>query len=240
MSSIFDIEKHQTNDTLQIKTNAKMGTGAKGSLLVDNGTDVIQQAAGTNAYIVTLDSTTSTGIAYKQYSVVSSNIIVPVVGGITCSGTNLRYSQFNVNTAMNSPSSIDYYNVPYDCSIESIELFVIPNPTGFNWPITIFASSYIRFQMGYESGGTFTPFLPNAVHFTIGGATAPIVGVPNINRGPFSGIQFRPVRFTPASASYTWNVTAGTNITLACQPASNMNGANDFVMMSIIRIKGSF
>lgn len=235
--SLYKVDTHRTPDTLSINTLATMGTGTKGSLLVDNGTDVIQQAVGTDAYIVTLDSGAPTGVSYQPYQIITNDIYIPLVGGITSAGvvggSSTAYSEFNVRTAMNSRTSIDYYSVPYTCTIHAIELIILPNAGNFAWP-SLTTTRYYECSMGYENAGVFTLF-PSTTnpHFTIGPASPPIVGVTNFNR---SGL-FSVVRFVPANNGWTWNVTPGMHITLRCV---NIANTSTIYITPTIYVKGSF
>lgn len=239
MSSIYRVSTNKTPDTLYVKTNATMGTGSKGSILVDNGTDVIQYPPGTNAYIVTMDSSTPSGINYLPYSVISSNIMVPVIGGITvvlpASGTTTVYSQFNVRPAMQSRGTLDYYNIPFNCTIHAIELIILPNVSNFIWPTFANNTKYFAFSMGYESGGVFTQFSPNAnPHFTVSQAITPIAGVPNFNRSA----TYSVVRYVPGDYGITWTVTAGMNISLSL--LNTVTGSGTYYITPTIYVKGSF
>ena len=137
----------------------------------------------------------------------TSYLKLPVQGGITTASSSTRYSNFNIKIARSSPTLIDFFSCPYNGTISSIDLIIIPSGTAFAWP-TFGAGQYFAFRMGYETAGAFTQFAPTTnPHFTVGNATVPIAGVTHFNR---SGL-FNVVRYVPTS---TWTVAPGTNITL--------------------------
>lgn len=199
------INSHTTYDTLHVTTNDVMAYGGKGDILVDDGTDVIQKPVGADTYVLTYDDTQPANLSYKPY-LSTINLRLAIQGGITTADNATRYSGFNVRIARSYSNVIDFYTVPYDVVIESIELIPLPSGNVFSWS-SFTNVNYHQYTMGYETAGAFTQFNPPGTHFTVGNAVAPLAGVTHYNR---SGL-FNTVRYTPPSP---WAVLAGNKITL--------------------------